>query len=127
MVFSRPVPLPLTIYENVSYGLEMAGERHKERLDEAVEHALRQAVLWDEVNDRLNAPGEPRSRAGSSSACAWPACLALEPESDSAGRADLGARPGYPRRKIETLLQDLSRHITGDCSAQHPAGRPHGR
>ncbi len=56
IVFSRPVPLPLTIYQNISYGLEVAGERRKSRLDQAVERALRQAVLWDEVYDRLNDP-----------------------------------------------------------------------
>jgi len=57
MVFSRPVPLPLTIYENVAYGLIMAGERNKKKLDQAVESALRQAVLWDEVYDRLSDSG----------------------------------------------------------------------
>jgi phosphate transport system ATP-binding protein len=54
MVFSRPAPLPLSIYENIAYGLRAAGERSKARLDGAVEQALRQAALWDEVNDRLN-------------------------------------------------------------------------
>jgi len=45
MVFSRPVTLPLSIYENLVYGLRMAGETSKTRLDEAVEWSLRQAVL----------------------------------------------------------------------------------
>jgi phosphate transport system ATP-binding protein len=44
MVFSRPVPLPLTISQNISYGFEIAGERRKSRLDEAVERALRQVA-----------------------------------------------------------------------------------
>ncbi len=57
MVFSRPVPLPLSIYENVAYGLKMAGERNKEKLDHAVEEALKNAVLWDEVYDRLQDSG----------------------------------------------------------------------
>src|SRR5574338_971554 len=57
IVFSRPVPLPLSIYENISYPLQVAGERSKARLDEAVERALRLAVLWDEVYDRLKDPG----------------------------------------------------------------------
>jgi phosphate transport system ATP-binding protein len=54
MVFSRPALLPLSIYENICYGLRVAGERRKAHLDQVVEKALRQAVLWDEVNDRLN-------------------------------------------------------------------------
>src|SRR5512136_1532051 len=52
MVFARPTPLPLSIYANVSYALELAGERRKLKLDEAVERALRHARLWDEVNAR---------------------------------------------------------------------------
>jgi phosphate transport system ATP-binding protein len=64
MVFQKPVPFPMTIYENVAYGI-----RHHERLNRAdmdarVEHALRQAALWDEVKD---------CPAASSSACASPA------------------------------------------------------
>src|SRR5512135_3545837 len=43
MVFARPTPLPFSIYANVSYSLELAGQRHRGRLDEAVERALRQA------------------------------------------------------------------------------------
>ncbi len=57
MVFSRPVPLPLSIYDNVVYGLVMAGMKDKKRLDETVEIALKQCVLWDEVKDRLKDPG----------------------------------------------------------------------
>lgn len=70
IVFSRPVALPLSIYDNVSFGLQMAGERRKDRLDAAVERALRQAILWDEVYDRLHSRAMP-SQAGSSSASAW--------------------------------------------------------
>ncbi len=54
IVFARPLPLPLTIYENVVFGLQVAGERRKAALDEAMERALHQAQLWDEVYDRLN-------------------------------------------------------------------------
>lgn len=79
IVFSRPVPLPLSIYENISYGLQMAGERRKARLDEAVERALRLAVLWDEVYDRLSAPGTALSGGQQQRLC-LARVLALEPE-----------------------------------------------
>lgn len=54
MVFSRPVVLPMTIRENITYGLELAGEKRKAVLDEAVERCLNQAALWDDVKTRLD-------------------------------------------------------------------------
>ncbi len=53
MVFQKPNPFPKTIYENVVYGLRIAGVRDRARLDEACEESLRRAALWDEVKDRL--------------------------------------------------------------------------
>ena len=55
MVFQKSNPFPMTIYENVSYGLKLAGVRNRGILDEAVEESLRHAALWDEVKDRLHA------------------------------------------------------------------------
>jgi phosphate transport system ATP-binding protein len=55
MVFQKPTPFPKSIYENVAYGLRIAGVRQKGVLDEAVEQSLRRAALWDEVKDRLRA------------------------------------------------------------------------
>src|SRR5687768_4719382 len=52
MVFQKPNPFPKSIYENVAYGLRVRGERNRQRLDEKVEDALRNAALWDEVKDR---------------------------------------------------------------------------
>jgi phosphate transport system ATP-binding protein len=54
MIFALPMPLPLSIYDNVSYGPRMAGIHNKKRLDELVEGSLRAAFLWDEVKDRLS-------------------------------------------------------------------------
>ena len=54
MVFQRAVPFPKSIYENVAYGLRIAGLRDRRLLDEAVERSLRRAALWDEVKDRLH-------------------------------------------------------------------------
>jgi phosphate transport system ATP-binding protein len=54
MVFQKSNPFPKTIYQNVSYGLELQGVRDRGRLDEAVEKSLRGAALWEEVKDRLH-------------------------------------------------------------------------
>ncbi|MDT6980096.1 phosphate ABC transporter ATP-binding protein PstB [Levilactobacillus zymae] len=54
MVFQQPNPFPFSIYDNVIYGLRIAGERDKEKLDAVVEKSLRQAAVWDEVKDHLH-------------------------------------------------------------------------
>ena len=54
MVFQQPNPFPMSIYENVVYGLRINGVRDKQVLDEAVEKALQRASIWDEVKDRLH-------------------------------------------------------------------------
>jgi phosphate transport system ATP-binding protein len=54
MVFQRAVPFPKSIYENVAYGLRIAGVGDRRVLDEAVEKSLRRSALWDEVKDRLH-------------------------------------------------------------------------
>lgn len=54
MVFQQPNPFPFSIYENVVYGLRLAGVRDKQVLDEAVENSLKQAAVWDEVKDDLH-------------------------------------------------------------------------
>lgn len=53
MVFQQPNPFPFSIYENIVYGLRIAGIKDKEVLDERVETSLKQAVIWDEVKDDL--------------------------------------------------------------------------
>lgn len=53
MVFAVPTPLPGSIYDNLAYGLQMAGIRDRQIIAERVERSLRQAALWDEVKDRL--------------------------------------------------------------------------
>jgi phosphate transport system ATP-binding protein len=57
MVFQRPNPFPLTIYDNVSYGLRVAGIRNKKTTDEIVEKSLRGAWLWEQVKDKLDHSG----------------------------------------------------------------------
>lgn len=54
MVFALPLPLPLSIFENVAYGVRMHGLKNKKQISERVEEALKQGYLWDEVKDRLS-------------------------------------------------------------------------
>jgi len=79
VVFSRPIPLPLTIAENISFGLEVAGMNDKNKIAERVEKALREAVLWDEIYDRLDDPAYSLSGGQQQRLCLARA-LALEPE-----------------------------------------------
>lgn len=53
MVFQRPTPFPKSIYENIAYGLRVAGNTDKSHIDAVVEDNLRKAALWNEVKDRL--------------------------------------------------------------------------
>jgi len=57
MVFQKPTPFPLTIYENIAFGVRLYERLGKSELDGRVETALRGAALWDEVKDKLNASG----------------------------------------------------------------------
>ena len=79
MVFQKSNPFPMTIYENVSYGLKLAGVRNRGILDEAVEESLRHAALWDEVKDRLHASANGLSGGQQQRLCIARA-LAVEPE-----------------------------------------------
>ena len=54
MVFQKPNPFPMSVYDNIAYGPRTHGVRSKARLDEIVERSLTQAAIWDEVKDRLN-------------------------------------------------------------------------
>jgi phosphate transport system ATP-binding protein len=110
IVFSRPVPLPLSVYQNVSYGLEVAGEKSKSKLDDAVERALRQAVLWDEVYDRLNDPGISISGGQQQRLCLARA-FALEPEVIMLDEPTSALDPVSTAR-IEQLLSELSDRYT---------------
>ncbi len=56
MVFQRPNPFPLSIYDNVVYGLRVAGVKSKSQLDEIMEWSLRSAWLWDQLKDKLHHP-----------------------------------------------------------------------
>ncbi len=110
IVFSRPVPLPLTIYENVSFGLEVMGIKRGPRMDEIVERALTQAVLWDEVKDRLDAPASAISGGQQQRLC-LARVFALEPEVILLDEPTSALDPVSTAR-IEALLQELKSRYT---------------
>jgi phosphate transport system ATP-binding protein len=57
MVFQKPTPFPMTIFENIAFGIRLYEKPPKSELDDRVEHALQRAALWDEVKDKLGANG----------------------------------------------------------------------
>jgi phosphate transport system ATP-binding protein len=57
MVFQKPTPFPMTIYENIAFGIRLYEKLHRSELDARVETALRRAALWDEVKDKLSTNG----------------------------------------------------------------------
>jgi phosphate transport system ATP-binding protein len=57
MVFQKPTPFPMSIYENIAFGIRLYEKLSKRDLDQRVEQSLRRAALWDEVKDKLNANG----------------------------------------------------------------------
>ena len=79
MVFDLPTPLPMSIFDNVTYGTKLGGTAQKKRLVEIAEKALRSAVLWDEVKDRLHTSAL-RLSGGQQQRLCLARTLALEPE-----------------------------------------------
>lgn len=80
MVFQKPNPFPKSIYDNVAYGPRIHGlARNKAELDEIVENSLRRGAIWDEVKDRLDAPGTGLSGGQQQRLCIARA-IATEPE-----------------------------------------------
>ncbi|MBA3532976.1 MAG: phosphate ABC transporter ATP-binding protein [Ardenticatenales bacterium] len=110
MVFAQPVPLPMSIQENITYGMKLAGIRDQARLQAAVESTLRKAALWDEVKDRLNSPGNALSGGQQQRLC-LARTLALEPDVILLDEPTSGLDP-ISTLKVEEALQDLKQSIT---------------
>ena len=79
MVFALPAPLPLSIFDNVAYGVRMCGVKNIKRLKEVVENSLKQAYLWDETKDRLKESAYKLSGGQQQRLCIA-RTLAVEPE-----------------------------------------------
>jgi phosphate transport system ATP-binding protein len=110
MVFARPVVLPFTIRGNLTYGLELAGERNKRRLNETVERSLKKAALWEEVKDRLDEPAIALSGGQQQRLC-LARSLALEPEVILLDEPTSGLDP-ISTGKVESSLQELKQNYT---------------
>ncbi len=110
MVFARPVVLPMSISQNLTYGLEVAGERNKTRLNQAVESSLKQAALWEEVKDRLGDPAVDLSGGQQQRLCIARS-LALEPEVLLLDEPTSGLDP-ISTGKVEASLQELKKEYT---------------
>jgi phosphate transport system ATP-binding protein len=110
MVFARPVVLPLTIRGNLTYALELAGEKRKERLDEAVESSLSLAALWEEVKDRLDDSAFSLSGGQQQRLC-LARVLANEPEIILLDEPTSGLDP-ISTGKVEASLQELKKTYT---------------
>jgi phosphate transport system ATP-binding protein len=110
MVFARPVVLPLSIRGNLVYGLELAGEKRRSRLEEAVERSLHLAALWDEVKDRLDDPGIALSGGQQQRLC-LARVLANQPEVILLDEPTSGLDP-ISTGKVESALQQLKKDYT---------------
>lgn len=110
MVFPLPVGLPLSVYENVAYAPRRAGIHDRGRLDELVERCLRQAMLWDEVKDRLQLLGTQLS-GGQQQRLTLARALSHEPEILCLDEFSIAIDP-VTTMKIEDILRDLKREMT---------------
>lgn len=110
MVFAMPVPLPMSIYENVVYGVRLSGVNDSKRLDELVEKSLTDSYLWDEVKDRLRTSGM-RLSGGQQQRLCLARVLAMEPDVILLDEPCSGLDP-ISTAKIEDALTVLKKNYT---------------
>ena len=110
MVFQRPNPFPMSIYDNVAYGPKLHGVRGRARLDEIVERSLRDAAIWDEVKDRLKSPALSLSGGQQQRLCIARA-LAVEPDILLMDEATSALDP-ISTTRIEELIAGLKERYT---------------
>jgi phosphate transport system ATP-binding protein len=110
MVFQKSNPLPKSIFENVVYGLRIAGIKDKATLEEACERSLRGAAIWDEVKDRLHSSGLSLSGGQQQRLCIA-RTIAIEPEIILMDEPCSALDP-IATQKIEELIHDLRSQYT---------------
>ena len=110
MVFQKPNPFPKSIYENVAFGLRVRGVRDNALIDHRVESAIKAAALWDEVKDRLDAPGASLSGGQQQRLCIARA-LATDPEILLFDEPTAALDP-ISTSRIEDLIIELKERVT---------------
>ncbi|WP_299809955.1 phosphate ABC transporter ATP-binding protein PstB [uncultured Shewanella sp.] len=110
MVFQKPNPFPMSIYENVAFGLRAQGIKDKQVLDDTVEESLRSAALWDEVKDRLNTPAFGLSGGQQQRLCIA-RTIAMKPEVILMDEPTSALDP-IATHKIEELMDELRKQFT---------------
>lgn len=110
MVFQKPTPFPMSIFDNIAYGLKLKGVKKRSDLSEKVEKALRHAVLWDEVKDKLNASAYDLS-GGQQQRLVIARALAVNPEMLLFDEPTSALDP-ISTAKIEELTATLKKEIT---------------
>ncbi|WP_434564286.1 phosphate ABC transporter ATP-binding protein PstB [Thermoanaerobacterium thermosaccharolyticum] len=110
MVFQKPNPFPMTIYDNIAYGPRIHGQKNKKILNEIVEKSLKDAALWDEVKDRLNDSALGLSGGQQQRLCIA-RTLAIEPEVILMDEPTSALDP-ISTMKIEELIDQLKNKYT---------------
>jgi phosphate transport system ATP-binding protein len=110
MVFQKPTPFPMTIYENIAFGIKLYENLSKSELDGRVEHALRGAALWSEVKDKLNASGLSLSGGQQQRLCIA-RTVAIQPEVILFDEPCSALDP-ISTAKVEELIDELKEKYT---------------
>ena len=110
MVFQKPTPFPMTIYENIAFGIRLYEKISKSEMDDRVERALRGGALWNEVKDKLNASGLSLSGGQQQRLCIA-RTVAVRPEVILFDEPCSALDP-ISTAKVEELIQELSENYT---------------
>lgn len=104
LLFQKPYPLPMSIYDNVAYGPRIHGTKNKKELDKIVEHHLKEASLWEEVKNRLHAPASKLS-VGQQQRLCLARGLAVNPEIILGDEPTSALDPNSSKRIEERFLK----------------------